>query len=57
LSGSYSVPGLSVNIIGTVANALKTGSALGVGFRSGSDGWRQYGVAPISGRIFIQWTP
>ena len=56
LTGSYAVPGLSLNIIGTVANALKTGSALGVGFRSGA-GWRQYGVAPISGRIFIQWTP
>ena len=56
LSGSYSVPGLSVNIIGTVANALKTGAAFGVGFRSGA-GWRQYGVAPISGRIYIEWTP
>ncbi|GAA1787836.1 hypothetical protein GCM10009748_22980 [Agromyces lapidis] len=57
LSGAYSVPGTTLNIIGTVANALKTGSALGVGFRSGSDGWRQYGVAPISGRIYIEWRP
>ncbi len=54
LSGSYSVPGLTVDILGTVADALKTGSALGVGFRSGN-GWRQYGVAPISGRIYIEW--
>jgi len=54
LSGSYSVPGLSLNIIGTIANALKTGSAFGVGFRS-ENGWRQYGAAPISGRIYMEW--
>jgi hypothetical protein len=58
LSGTYSVPGGSrvVDITGAVADALKTGSALGVGFRSGSSGWRQYGAAPGSGRIFMKWS-
>lgn len=58
LSGSYSVPGGSrvVDLLGSVADALKTGSALGVGFRSGSYGWRQYAAAPGSGRIFMRWS-
>jgi hypothetical protein len=58
LSGTYSVAGGSrvVNLLGTVADGLKTGSALGVGFRSGSSGWRQYGAAPGSGRIFMKWS-
>jgi hypothetical protein len=58
LSGSYSVPGGTrvVDIAGAVADALKTGAALGVGFRSGSSGWRQYAVAPGYGRILIRWS-
>jgi len=57
LSGSYAVAGGSqvVDILGAVASALQTGSALGVGFRSGSSGWRQYAAAPSSGRIFMRW--
>ena len=58
LSGSYAVPGGSVvvDLLGVVASALQTGSALGVGFRSGSSGWRQYAAAPGSGRIFMRWS-
>lgn len=58
LSGSYSVPGGSrvVDLLGVVADALKTGAALGVGFRSGTSGWRQYAAAPGSGRIFMKWS-
>lgn len=58
LSGLYSIPGGSraVDLIGTVADALKTGSALGVGFRSGAFGWRQYAAAPGSGRIYMRWS-
>lgn len=55
LSGSVSVPGLSVSILGTFANALKVGSAFGLGFRSGENGWRQYGPSPGSGRIYMEW--
>lgn len=51
LSGSYSVPGLELDITGSVMAALQNGSAFGVGFRSGSSGWREYGSA----RIFAQW--
>lgn len=56
LAGSYSVPGLFQDIKGAVADALKTGAALGVGFRSGSTGYRQYGTAPGSGRIYMEWS-
>lgn len=57
LSGTYSVPGGSrvVSLLGTVGDALKSGSALGVGFRSGATGYRQYAAAPGSGRIFARW--
>ena len=58
LSGTYPVAGGSrvVNLVGTIANQLKTGAALGVGFRSGSSGWRQYAASPGSGRIFMRWS-
>lgn len=56
LSGAYSVPGLTLELGTTITNALKTGSALGVGFRSGDDGYRRYGQAPNSGRIYMEWT-
>lgn len=56
LAGTTSVPGLVQDIKGAVADALKTGAALGVGFRSGSTGWRQYGTAPGSGRIYMEWS-
>jgi hypothetical protein len=57
LSGSYAVGGgeTVVNLLGAVADALKTGGALGVGFRSGSSGWRQYAAGPGSGRIYAEW--
>ena len=57
LSGSYAVAGGNqvVNLLGAVADGLKVGSALGVGFRSGASGWRQYAAAPTSGRVFIRW--
>jgi len=57
LAGTYSVPGGTrvVGIGGTVADMLKTGAALGVGFRSGASGWRQYGATPGSGRIYMSW--
>lgn len=56
LVGSYAVPGLVQDIRGVVADRLKTGAALGVGFRSGSSGYRQYGTAPGSGRIYMEWS-
>lgn len=57
LSGSFGVAGGSqaLNILGTVADALKNGTAFGVGFRSGSFGWRQFAAAPGSGRIYMEW--
>lgn len=57
LSGVIGVPGGSqvVNLVGAFADALKTGAALGVGFRSGASGWRQYAQAPGSGRVFMRW--
>lgn len=57
LFGSYSFgPNETViNLLGAFADALKVGSALGVGFRSGSNGWRTYAPAPVSGRIFAAW--
>ena len=44
LAGVYGVPGGSraVDITGAIADALKVGSALGVGFRSGSTGYRRW---------------
>lgn len=57
LSGAVGVAGGNqvVNLLGSFANSLKTGAAFGVGFRSGSSGWRQYAAAPTSGRIFMRW--
>lgn len=57
LSGTTAVPGGNqvVNLLGSVGDALKTGAAFGVGFRSGSSGWRQYAAAPGSGRIYAEW--
>ena len=57
LAGTYSVPGGTrvTGLLGTVADQLKTGAALGVGFRSGGSGQRQYGATPGSGRIYAQW--
>jgi hypothetical protein len=58
LTGTYLIdPNATVvDIRGAVADQLKTGAALGVGFRSGSNGWRRYSAAPVSGRIFMEWT-
>ncbi|UOE45466.1 hypothetical protein [Agromyces larvae] len=58
LGGVFSVPGGSraVDIRGGIADALKVGSALGVGFRSGATGWREYAAAPASGRIYMEWS-
>ena len=57
LSGEIRVPGGAgtrvVDIRG-FADALKTGSALGVGFRT-NFGWRQYVAAPGSGWIYMEW--
>jgi hypothetical protein len=57
LSEAVSVPGGSrtVSLPSSIANALKTGAAFGVGFRSGN-GWRQYAAAPGSGRIYMEWS-
>lgn len=57
LSGSYSVPGGSrtVSLPGPVWQDLITGAAFGIGFRSGSSGWRRYQAAPGSGRIYMEW--
>lgn len=57
LTGTTSVPGGSraVDIRGGVIGALVTGGALGVGFRSGSSGWREYDRAPASGRVYVEW--
>jgi hypothetical protein len=57
LTGDYQFPGGSrlVDIRGAVVDALKTGAALGVGFRSGSFGWREYAQAPASGRVYVEW--
>lgn len=55
LTGDYAVPGLVQDLRGEVADRLKTGAALGIGFRAGSTGWRQYGAAPGSGRIWMEW--
>lgn len=56
LTGALSVPGgtRDVNIM-TFADALKTGSALGVGLYK-TFGWRRYGPASSSGQITITWT-
>lgn len=58
LSGSISVPtgSRAINILGTVADALKTGAVLGLGFYSDPTWWRQYGAAPGSGRIYMEWS-
>lgn len=58
LSGSISVPtgSRAIDIRGGVADALKTGGALGLGFYSDPTWWRQYGAAPGSGRIYLEWS-
>lgn len=58
LSGSITVPtgSRAIGILGSVADALKTGAALGIGFYSDPTWWRQYGAAPGSGRIYMEWT-
>lgn len=57
ITGSVSVPGGSrvVDIRGTIADALAAGTAFGVGFRAGSNGWRRYDKAPNGGRIYMEW--
>jgi len=56
LTGALSVPGGTRDIsIMDFANALKTGSALGVGLYK-TFGWRRYGPASSSGQITITWT-
>lgn len=61
LSGVYTAAGsaLVIDIRGTVANALRNGTALGIGFYSsaaGPYGWREYDRAPASGRIYMEWS-
>lgn len=61
LSGTYTAAGGSttINILGTVANALRDGSARGIGFYSsaaGPYGWREFDRAPASGRIYMEWS-
>lgn len=56
LSGAYSVPGLELDITGSVIAAFISGAAYGVGFRSGASGFREYGAAPGSGRIYVEWS-
>ena len=56
LTGALSVPGGTRDIsITAFAEALKTGSALGVGLYK-TFGWRRYGPASSSGQITITWT-
>lgn len=57
LGGSYAVGGGGgiVDIRGVVISELQTGAKFGIGFRSGSDGWREYDRAPASGRIYVEW--
>jgi hypothetical protein len=56
LSGALSVPGGTRDLsIMAFADALKTGSALGVGLYK-TFGWRRYGPASSSGQIIITWT-
>jgi hypothetical protein len=58
LTGSISVPtgSRAIDIRGAIADALKTGAALGIGFYSDPTWWRQYGAAPGSGRIYMEWS-
>lgn len=58
LSGSITVPtgSRAIDILGAVADSLKTGSRLGIGFYSDPTWWRQYGAAPGSGRIYMEWS-
>ena len=56
LSGALSVPGGTRDVdILQFADALKTGTALGVGLYK-TFGWRRYGPASSSGQITITWT-
>lgn len=43
-----------VDLLGSIADALKSGTAYGVAFRSGF-GWRRYLPQPDSGRIYMEW--
>lgn len=56
LTGGFAVGGGSVtfSILGAVADALRAGTAFGVGFRS-ANGWRQYAAAPNC-LIHIEWS-
>lgn len=58
LSGTLLVPrgATVIDLLGAFADALKTGSARGLGFRPDSRWWRQYGAAPGSGRIYMEWS-
>ena len=57
LSGTYGVAGGSrtVSLLGAVGDALKTGAAFGIGFYSGSNGYREYDHAGTSGQIIAEW--
>jgi hypothetical protein len=58
LSDALSVPGgtRTVSLPASFANALRSGTAFGIGFRSGNNGYRQYAAAPGSGRIYMEWS-
>lgn len=58
LSGTVLVPrgATVIDIRGAVADALKVGTARGLGFRPNASWWRRYGAAPNSGRIYMEWS-
>lgn len=54
ISGAIDVSGSGTFDIGAFATALKTGSALGIGFRKAT-GWRRFDTYARSGSIYMEW--
>lgn len=57
LSGVVPVPRGATRIVlpYAVADTLRTGAARGLAFYPDNRWWRQYGAAPNSGRVFMEW--